>query len=91
MLDSIIVPEGGTSDNCTFLHKSVQHFHHLQKLATELKTTIIRIYGIAGHGKNEVDYCEGVVKIKIRSEICRGENFQGATVCRIFVRPQKIL
>ena len=64
MLDSIIVPEGGTliitSDNCTCQYKSVQHFHHLQKLATELKTTIIRIYGIAGHGKNEVDCVVGV-------------------------------
>ena len=68
MLDSIIVPEGCTliitCDDCTCQYKSVQHVYHLQKLATELKTTIIRIYGIAGHGKNEVDCCGGVVKIK---------------------------
>ena len=76
MLDSVTVPEGSTliitSDNCTSQYKSAQHFHHLQTLASELKVKIILTYGIAGHGKNEVDCCGGVVKIKIHSEICKG-------------------
>ena len=34
--------------------------------------SIIRIYGIAWHGKGEVDYIGGIAKIYLRREIATG-------------------
>ena len=42
------------SDNCTAQYKSAKHFNDLQKLSNRLDKNIIRLYGIAGHGKGEV-------------------------------------
>ena len=46
-----------TSDNCYIQYKSSHSFIHLQKLSNKLNIQIIRVYGIPGHGKNEVDCC----------------------------------
>ena len=43
------------SDNCSAQFKSVHNFTDLQNLANKLQVAIIRIYGIPGHGKNEID------------------------------------
>ena len=44
-----------SSDNCSGQYKSAQHFHDLKAIANICKINIIRIYGIPGHGKNEID------------------------------------
>ena len=39
------------SDNCSGQYKSSHHFFHLQSLSNQLNKIIIRLYGIAQHGK----------------------------------------
>ena len=68
------VTESGTtlvieSDNCSSQYKSVENFHNLQELSNKFNVTIIYLYGIAGHGKGEVDHVGGIAKISIRREI----------------------
>lgn len=66
------------SDNCSSQYKSSQHFHDLQLLANQFNRTVIRVFGIAGHGKGEVDHVGGVVKVAARQEINRGRLFTNA-------------
>ena len=47
------------SDNCTSQYKSAQHFHDLQKISNQFDKTVVRIYGVAGHGKGEVLFLTG--------------------------------
>ena len=49
--DFYIVTE---SDNCSSQYKSAEHFRDLQSIADLRNKNIIRVYGIAGHGKMEV-------------------------------------
>ena len=70
MLNTIInFPDNTTiliaSDNCTSQYKSVQHFADMQQLANRYDTTVIRSYGIAAHGKGEVDHVGGIAKVTI--------------------------
>lgn len=51
------------SDNCSSQYKSTEHFADLQDLANQYQRTVIRVYGIAGHGKGEVDHVGGVGKV----------------------------
>lgn len=51
--DSIIIESG----NGRCQHKSAQHFYDIQQLAHKLEKSIIRIYGVEGHGKRSVRYC----------------------------------
>ena len=67
--NSVILME---SDNCSAQYKSVSHFHVLQILSDVYEMSIIRIYGIAGHGKGEVDHMGGIAKICLRREIATG-------------------
>ena len=46
----------------------------------------MRIFGIAGHGKGEVDHVAGVAKVGIRDEIARDTFFYTAESCVIFLR-----
>ena len=79
MLKSVVTENGihliVKSDNCSAQYKSAQHFFHLHELSTEKQIPIIRIYGIAGHGKGEVDHVGGLAKITIRREISGGGFF----------------
>ena len=43
------------SDNCSNQYKSSANFFDLQELSDRYKVPIVRIYGVAGHGKNEID------------------------------------
>ena len=70
------VPVVIDSDNCTKQYKSAQHFDDLQSFANELMCDIIRMYGIAGHGKGEVDHVGGIAKVAVRREIAGGAVFQ---------------
>ena len=67
MLEESKLEEGETlvieSDNCTSQYKSAEHFDGLVKLATRNNVKIIRIYGVAGHGKGEVDHVGGIAKV----------------------------
>ena len=85
MLDHISVQPGDTvimcSDNCTSQYKSSQHFHDLRTIAKCYNIKIVRIYGIPGHGKNEIDTVGGTQKIALRRAVAQGKFFSGATSC----------
>ena len=57
------------SDNCSGQYKSSHHFFHLQSLSNQLNKIIIHLYGIAQHGKGEVDHVGGVAKVAVRREV----------------------
>ena len=44
------------------------HFHHPQMLANEKEKQALRVWSIAGHGK-EVDYISGMTKISIKRAV----------------------
>ena len=60
MLDSTEITDLETiiieSDNCTVQYKSAEHFSDIKKFSDEYQYPVIRLYGIAGHGKGEVDH-----------------------------------
>ena len=60
------------SDNCTSQYKSAAHFYDLQEIANKNEIAIVRVFGIAGHGKGEVDHIGGLAKVTIRREIASG-------------------
>lgn len=57
------------TDNCSNQGKSAEHFEDCQQLADQWIRTIIRLWGIAGHGKGEVDHVGGVAKVAARRAI----------------------
>ena len=61
--DEYIVIE---SDNCSSQYKSSAHFHGMQLLTNNWNVNIIRVYGIAEHGKGEVDHVGGLAKTVVR-------------------------
>jgi len=64
------------SDNCSQQYKSASHFYSMKQLADKFLFTVIRIYGIAEHGKGEVDHVGGVAKTAIRREVATGTFFE---------------
>ena len=66
------------SDNMPSQYKLLQHFSDLQNLANKHKKIIIRIYGIVGHGKGEVDYLGGIAKVSIWKAITSGLSFSNS-------------
>ena len=79
ILSEVDTDQGSTlvieSDNCSSQYKSAGHFYDIQELANGKNIVIIRIYGIAGHGKGEVDHVGGLTKVAVRTEIAAGEFF----------------
>lgn len=63
------------SDNCSSQYKCSEHFHSLLNLATTNNVVVIRIFGIAGHGKGEVDHVGGLAKVTIRREVAAEKTF----------------
>ena len=63
--DTIIVE----SNNCKGQYKTAQHFYDMQDLANSLNKKVLRIYGVPGHGKGEVDHVGGIVKVAIRTSV----------------------
>ena len=53
--------------------------------ADSLGITVVRMYDIAGHGKNEVDHVGGVTKTKIRREVAAGNSLQFANQMEEFL------
>eukprot|EP00794_Sanderia_malayensis_P019611 gene19611-21542_t len=66
------------SDNCSGQYKSAEHFHDLQKISNDTNLKLIRLYGIEGHGKGEVDHVGGIAKVYARDQITRGVIFTNA-------------
>ena len=66
------------SDNCSAQYKSSQYFNDLQNLSNHLQKTVIRIFGIAGHGKGEVDHVGGTAKVAVRRETAAGQSYLDA-------------
>ena len=67
------------SDNCSSQYKSVLHFYHLQELTNNYNIPVVRMYGIPGHGKGEVDHVGGTAKVTIRKMAARGHSFYNAS------------
>ena len=65
------------SDNSN-QYKSAQHFHDLQQLCNITRKEIIRVYGIAGHGKSEVNHMGGLAKVAVRKQEAAGALFMSA-------------
>ena len=65
------------SDNVSNF-KSAQAFHDARELSNKWKITVVRIYGTAGHGKDEVDSAGGHLKYTVRKHISKGNNIRSA-------------
>jgi hypothetical protein len=66
------------SDNCCKQYKSAEHFYDLLCISNNTNKPIIRVFGIAGHGKGEVDHVGGIAKIAIRREIANDADLKDA-------------
>lgn len=82
------LPEDGPliieSDNCKAQYKSAEHFFHQQQLSNEYKRQVVRIYGVTGHGKGEIDHVRGIAKVAVRQEIANGSFYQNAGEVVVF-------
>ena len=72
------------SDNCKAQYKSAHHYDDLQEITNMLNKTLIRVFGVAGHGKGEVDHVGGIVKVAVRQEVARGQIFTSASQVQRF-------
>ena len=66
------------SDNCSSQYKSCNHFENMQWLSNKFGVAVLRVFGVAKHGKGEVDHVGGLAKTTIRQKIGTGEHFQNA-------------
>ena len=67
------------SDNCSSQYKSGLHFYHLQ-ISNRYRTPILlRMYGIPGHGKGEVDHVGGTAKVAVCKMAASGMAFYNAS------------
>ena len=57
--DAIVID----SDNCSVQYKSCLSFHHLQRISNKFDLPVIKMYGIPGHGKGEVDHVGSTAKV----------------------------
>ena len=67
------------SDNCASQYKSALSFYHLQEMSNVHNITIIRMYGVPGHSKGEVDHVGGTVKVMVRKMAASGNSFTCTT------------
>ena len=67
------------SDNCASQYKCAQHFSTLANISTENNINIICVFGIAGHGKSEVDHVGGLAKVAIRRETAATKTFSNSS------------
>ena len=66
------------SDNCTSQYKSAQHYHDLQEISTKYDRMLVRVFGIAGDGKGEIDHIGVLAKIAIRQVVTLGKYFNSS-------------
>ena len=67
------------SDNCSAQYKPGLHFYHLQEISNQYSTPVIRMHGIPGHGKGEVDHVGGTAKVTVRKMAVSGMSFYNAS------------
>ena len=54
--------------DCKSQYKWSEHFDGISSIANKYNINIVRVFGVAGHGKGEVDYVGGIAKVTIRRE-----------------------
>lgn len=74
-----------TSDKCCCQFESSKNFFDLQRICNDYQISLICIYGVAGHGKNEVNAVGGVAKIAIPTAISQGQSFFNAADCLSYI------
>ena len=74
------------SDNCKVQYRSACHFNGMQEIADEFDVDVIRAYGIAEHGRGEVDHVGGIAKTLVRKEVAKGEFFENASDIVLFLK-----
>ena len=67
------------SDNCSSQYKSTNHFESIQHVANKFNVNVIQVFGIAEHGKGEVDHVGGLTKTTIRRAIASGKILKTAS------------
>ena len=72
------------SDNATHF-KSSENYADIQELCNSLQITIIRSFGVPGHGKGEIDSCGGHIKTACRKGIEHGVSIKSASDCVAFL------
>ena len=63
-------------DNFSAQYKCTAHFLKCQEIADSRETTVIRYYGIPGHGKGEVDHVGGIAKVQVRRAVAAGHSLK---------------
>eukprot|EP00794_Sanderia_malayensis_P021337 gene21337-23412_t len=81
-VDLMIIKSG----NCKGQFKSAEHFSYLQKLSNSTNKQIIHFYGVAVHGKGEVDCVGGLAKVTIWKEVVARAMFMNAADVSEFVQ-----
>ena len=61
--------------------KCAECFDDLQSLSDDFQATVVRVYGIAGHEKGEIDSVGGHLKNAVRSSIQKGQIIVNADDC----------
>ena len=73
------------SDNCSSQYKCAAHFYDIQSISNTTNCTVIRIYGVSGHGKGEADGVGSIIKTAVRREVARDNFFKDAEGCVAFL------
>ena len=58
----------------------------MQHLGNKFNHAAVRVFGIADHGKGEVDHVSGVAKVAVQQQIARGELFTSAWQVHEFLK-----
>ena len=72
------------SDNASN-YKSTQAFNDIQEISNKWGITVVRVYGLAVHGKGEVDSCGGHMKTPVRKYILKGNNLRSVQAVTEFL------
>ena len=68
-IDAILIE----SNNCSNQYKCAQDFYHLQYTSHKFSKNLIHVYGVAGHGRGEVDHVGGLSKVIIHQRMAVGD------------------
>ena len=75
-IDTILIE----SNYCFNQYKCAQHFYHLQSISNKFNKNLIQVYGVAGHGKGEVDHVGGLAKVIIHQRVAAGDVFLSSSL-----------
>ena len=74
------------SDNCSSQYQSTNHFENMQHSANKFDVVVMCVFGVAEHGKGEVDHVGGLAKTTISRTIASGEIFSTTSVMVEFLK-----